>query len=68
LRRLGYPSSTVKGPGDEPFEAAVVIAQNTSTKITVDVLSGKDGRYRVEKESRHCTWERIRSVSCGEIM
>jgi virginiamycin B lyase len=42
-------AGTVKGPDGAPFEGAFVQAQNSKTRITVSVLSGKDGRYRVEK-------------------
>lgn len=38
----------VSGPDGEPFKGAFVEAQNLKTKITVMVLSGKDGRYHVE--------------------
>ncbi len=53
---------TVKGPDGQPFEGAFVMAQNTSTKITVDVLSGKDGRYRAEKLPAGTYTVRIRAV------
>ena len=42
-------TGTVKGPDGNPFEGAFVQAQNAKTRITVSVLSGKDGRFRVEK-------------------
>jgi hypothetical protein len=42
-------SGTVKGPDGPPFQGAFVQAQNTKTRIMVDVLSDKDGQYRVEK-------------------
>ena len=38
-------TGTVKGPDGNPFEGAFVQAQNAKTRITVSVLSGKDGRY-----------------------
>ena len=41
-------TGTVKGPDGAPFQGAFVQAQNTKTKITVNVLSHKDGGYRVE--------------------
>lgn len=41
-------SGTVKGPEGGPFKAAFVEAQNAKTKITVDVLSDREGRYRLE--------------------
>jgi virginiamycin B lyase len=42
-------TGTVKGVDDAPFQGAFVQAQNTKTKITVNVLSDNQGRYRVEK-------------------
>ena len=41
-------TGTVKGPDGTPFKGAFVSAQNAKTKITVNVLSHKDGSYRVE--------------------
>src|SRR6202035_4911115 len=41
-------TGTVKGPDGAPFKGAFVSAQNTKTKITVNVLSHKDGAYRVD--------------------
>ena len=41
-------TGTVKGPDGAPFKGAFVEAQNSKTKITVNVLSHKDGAYRVE--------------------
>jgi virginiamycin B lyase len=41
-------TGTVTGPDSEPFKGAFVQAQNLKTKITVMVLSNKDGRYRIE--------------------
>ena len=42
-------TGTVKGPDGAPFEGAFVQAVNAKTKISVSVLSDKQGRYRVEK-------------------
>ncbi len=42
-------TGTVKGPDGAPFKGAFVQAQNAATKITVSVLSDKDGHYRVER-------------------
>src|SRR5262249_50480250 len=39
---------TVKGPDGAPFRGAFVKARNAKTKITVNVLSDNQGRYRVE--------------------
>src|SRR5271169_2931126 len=41
-------SGTVKGPDGKPFKGAFVEAQNLDSRITVIVLSSKDGAYRVE--------------------
>src|SRR5579872_3206015 len=41
-------TGTVKGPDGASFKGAFVQAQNTKTKITVNVLTHKDGAYRVE--------------------
>src|SRR5512135_2993208 len=42
-------SGTLKGPDGAPVEGAFVQAQNTKTKISVFVLSNREGHYRVEK-------------------
>jgi virginiamycin B lyase len=42
-------SGTVKGVDGAPFQGAFVQAQNSKTKITVNVLSDSQGRYRMEK-------------------
>src|SRR5712691_4311595 len=39
-------TGNVKGPDGAPFKGAFVQAQNTKTRITVNVLSQKDGTYR----------------------
>lgn len=41
-------SGTVKGPDGAAFEGAFVGAQNAKTRITVTVLSDRQGRYRIE--------------------
>ncbi len=41
-------TGTVKGVDGAPFQGAFVEAQNTKTRITVNVLSGSDGQYRIE--------------------
>jgi hypothetical protein len=41
-------SGTVKGPDGKAFKGAFVEAQNLDSRITVNVLSAADGRYRVE--------------------
>src|SRR5579871_2797024 len=40
-------TGTVKGPDGAPFRGAFVQARNSKTRITVNVLSGKDGQYRI---------------------
>jgi len=42
-------TGTVKGVDGAPFQGAFVMAQNAKTKITVNVLSDGQGRYRVEQ-------------------
>jgi virginiamycin B lyase len=42
-------SGTVKGVDGAPFQGAFVEAQNSKTKITVNVLSDSQGHYRIEK-------------------
>src|SRR6202011_3652309 len=42
-------TGTVKSPDGSPFMGAFVQVQNTKTNMTLNVLSGRDGRYRVEK-------------------
>jgi virginiamycin B lyase len=41
-------SGSVKSPDGSPFRGAFVQAQNTSTRVLVSVLTGTDGRYRIE--------------------
>ena len=41
-------TGSVKGPDGAAFEGAFVQARNTRTRITVSVLSDKEGRYRIE--------------------
>lgn len=40
-------TGTVKGPDGAPFKGAFVIAQNTSNRISVTVLSDRTGKYRI---------------------
>ncbi len=42
-------TGTVKGVDGAPFQGAFVQAQNTKTKITVNVLSNAQGLYRVDQ-------------------
>ena len=41
-------TGTVKGPDGAPFKGAFIEAQNAATKITFNVLSAPDGRYRID--------------------
>lgn len=42
-------TGTVKGVDGAPFQGAFVQAQNTKTKIAVNVLSDPQGRYKIEQ-------------------
>jgi virginiamycin B lyase len=44
----GTISGTVKGPDGSPFKGAFVRAQNKKSKVTVSVLSDKQGGYRIQ--------------------
>src|SRR5258708_6746197 len=44
----GTISGTVKGPTGAAFAEAFVGVRNTKTKISVNVLSDRQGRYHVE--------------------
>jgi virginiamycin B lyase len=48
LARAATISGKVTGPDGAPFRAAFVEARNAKTHITVIVLSGSDGAYRVD--------------------
>ena len=41
-------TGTVKGPDGQPFRGAFVQARNAQLKMTVSVLTDKEGRYVVE--------------------
>ena len=41
-------SGTVTGPDGAPFRAAFIQARNTQMKMTVNVLSDRQGRYRAD--------------------
>ena len=51
-----------KGPDGAPFEGAFVQAVNAKTKISVSVLSEKQGRYRVENLPAGEYQVRVRAV------
>lgn len=55
-------SGVVKGPDGAPFKGAFVNAQNAKTRITVSVLSDKDGRYHIENLPAGNYSLRIRAV------
>jgi virginiamycin B lyase len=55
-------TGSVKGPDGAPFKGAFVQAQNTKTRITVNVLSQKDGRYRFDNLSGGDYELRIRAI------
>ena len=55
-------TGTVKGPDGAPLKGVFVQAQNTKTKITVNVLSHQDGGYRVEDLPAGEYVQRIRAV------
>lgn len=55
-------SGVVKGPDGAPFKGAFVNAQNAKTRITVSVLSDKDGRYHIENLPAGSYSLRIRAV------
>jgi len=55
-------TGTVKGPDGAPFEGAFVAAVNSKTKISVSVLSDKQGRYRVENLPAGEYQVRVRAV------
>lgn len=42
-------TGTVTGPDGKPFMGAFVVAENTQTKMTVNVLSNVQGRYHIGK-------------------
>jgi virginiamycin B lyase len=44
----GVISGTVKGPDGSAFKGAFVRAQSSKTKVTVDVLSDRNGAYRIQ--------------------
>jgi virginiamycin B lyase len=45
---VGTISGTVKSPDGSPFKGAFVRAQNQNSKVTVSVLSDKQGEYRIQ--------------------
>src|SRR3984957_10204411 len=55
-------TGTVKGPDGAPFEGAFVQAVNAKTKISISVLSDKQGRYRVANLAAGEYQVRVRAV------
>src|ERR1700688_3377673 len=47
--RAAAITGTVKGVDGAPFQGAFVQAQNTKTRITVNVLSDGQGHYRIDQ-------------------
>ena len=45
----GTLSGTIKGPDGAPFRAAFIRARNVNTKMTMMVLSDKNGQYFTDK-------------------
>src|SRR5947208_13906888 len=43
----GSITGSVTGPDGKPFMGAFVVAENPQTKMTVNVLSNAQGRYRI---------------------
>ena len=52
----------VKGPDGAPFMGAFVVAQNAQNKMSVNVLSDKDGRYHIENLPAGKYSVRIRAI------
>jgi virginiamycin B lyase len=55
-------SGSVKGPDGKPFKGAFVEAQNLDSRITVNVLSNRDGAYRVENLPEGQYQVRVRAI------
>ncbi|HWF36994.1 MAG TPA: carboxypeptidase regulatory-like domain-containing protein [Candidatus Acidoferrales bacterium] len=55
-------SGTVKGPDGAPFKGAFVIAQNTANRISVSVLSNKEGHYEIPNLPAATYDVRIRAI------
>jgi sugar lactone lactonase YvrE len=55
-------TGSVKGPDGTPFMGAFVVAENTKNRVTVSVLSGKDGRYHIDSLPAGTYSFRIRAV------
>lgn len=62
LVRSATVSGTVKGPDGAALQGAFVEAQNTKTRITVNVLTAKDGRYHLDDLPSGIYTLRIRAV------
>src|SRR5579862_4587171 len=55
-------TGTVKGPDGAPFQGAFVVAVNSKTKISVSVLSDRQGRYHVDNLPAGDYQVRVRAV------
>ena len=55
-------TGSVKGPDGAPFVGAFVIAENSQNKMTVSVLSDKQGRYRIANLPAATYSVRIRAI------
>jgi streptogramin lyase len=62
LTVAGTITGTVKGPDGAPFMGAFVIAENSQNKMTISVLSDKQGHYHIEKLPAATYALRIRAI------
>ena len=62
LTVAGTITGTVKGPDGSPFMGAFVIAENSQNKMTVSVLSDKQGHYHIANLPAATYALRIRAI------
>ena len=55
-------TGSVKGPDGAPFMGAFVVAENNQNKMTISVLSGKQGHYRLPNLPAATYTVRIRAI------
>ncbi len=55
-------SGSVRGPDGAPFMGAFVIAENNQNKMTISVLSDKQGQYRIPNLAAATYTVRIRAI------
>src|SRR6267154_2067201 len=55
-------TGTVKGPDGAPFMGAFVVAENSENKMTVSVLSDKQGHYHIANLPPATYTVRIRAI------